>query len=137
MADNELAAFTARLSRLRKRHPSLSEDRFLIGEPSGQSDIPDVVWLHPDGREMTEADWSGENRTLGMQLFASGDRTLTWINGAALDTHAWVPPARDNYSWILLVDSSDADRPPAIVAPGERLSLPPRSVRIYAEQKRD
>ena len=136
-ADTELAAFTARLSRLRKRHPSLSADRFLVGKPASDGNMPDVVWLHPAGREMSDLDWGGENRTLGMQLFASSDRTLTWLNGAARQVDAWVPPARDKFSWILLIDSSDFDHPPRIVVPGEQFALPPRSVRIYAEQPRD
>ena len=46
-ADSGLADFTARLSGIRKAHPSLSDDRFLTGKPVDGMPLPDVAWLHP------------------------------------------------------------------------------------------
>ena len=132
-ADRELAAFTARLSRLRKEHPSLSVDRFLDGEPLDASGIADVAWLHPDGRGMTTADWQGDGRVLGMQLHAAGDRTVTWINGGRVESRAWLPVTREGHDWRLIADSSDeSETAPAPTAAG-RIVVPPRSVMLFAE----
>jgi glycogen operon protein len=131
--DKGLAAFTARLSSVRKGHPSLIDDRFLSGEAPEASAIPDATWLHPDGREMNEADWAGEGRVLGMQLHAAGDRTLTWINGSPENCRAWLPPPRPGHAWVLLIDSSDTELADAAPLVTRQVSLLARSVRIYAE----
>jgi glycogen operon protein len=132
-ADTKLAAFAARLSAIRKGHPSLSDDKFLNGKSPEASAIADVVWLHPEGREMTESDWAGEGRVLGMQLHASGDRTLTWINGSFEDVRARLSAPRQGHSWILLIDSSDTDVFEGAPLVTSQISLLARSVRIYAE----
>jgi glycogen operon protein len=131
--DTSLAAFAARLSSVRKSHPSLVDDRFLSGEAPEASAIPDAIWLHPDGREMSEADWTGEGRVLGMKLHAAGDRTLTWINGSSENRRAWLPPPRPGHAWVLLIDSSDTDFTDDTPLVTRQVSLLARSVRIYAE----
>ncbi|NIR46464.1 MAG: hypothetical protein GWN99_18585, partial [Gemmatimonadetes bacterium] len=37
------------------------------GRPVGATGVKDLIWLRPDGMEMSEADWHDpENRVLGM-----------------------------------------------------------------------
>ena len=61
--------FTRRLIALRREHPVFRRSRFLSG--SG-ADLPDVWWMRPDGRKMTQRDWrNSEARAIG--VFLNGD----------------------------------------------------------------
>lgn len=53
----ELIQFVKRLIDLRHRHIVLHRHRFFQGHPTPGTDIKDVTWLHPNGREMTTEDW--------------------------------------------------------------------------------
>ena len=58
--------------RLRREHPALRQRHFLEGRPTVEGGPKDLAWVHPEGREMTEADWYDETlHTFGM--FVSGD----------------------------------------------------------------
>src|SRR6185436_12770212 len=63
-----LLDFTRRLIRLRRRHPVLRRKQFFYGRAI-YSDLKDLTWFRPDGREMTEADWqNGLTRCFGLRL---------------------------------------------------------------------
>ena len=67
-ADRELLEFVRRMIRLRQEHPVFRRQSFLSGS-SGESGLPDVWWFRPDGRRMTQRDWTNaETRTLGVFL---------------------------------------------------------------------
>jgi glycogen operon protein len=58
--------------RLRRVHPALRQRHFLEGRPTVEGGPKDLAWIHPDGREMTAADWFDDSlHTFGM--FVSGD----------------------------------------------------------------
>jgi len=64
-----LLEFTRRLIALRRDHPVFRRTRFFAG--SG-ADLPDVWWMRPDGRKMTQRDWRNpEARAIG--VFLNGD----------------------------------------------------------------
>ncbi len=66
-----LTSFIAAVSALRARRPELRRDTFFKGSPR-EGRQPDVRWLHPEGRDMTPADWADEGlRTVGMLLGAA------------------------------------------------------------------
>jgi len=68
-ADAGLTAFVQRLTTLRRELPVLRSGRFLCGQPRGDDGVRDVVWLSPDGNEMTQAQWDdGNTRSLAMLL---------------------------------------------------------------------
>jgi glycogen operon protein len=138
-ADMELAGFVSRLSALRKRHRSLSDDDFLTGRPTGRRPVPDAVWLRPDGGEMTLSDWDAGGRTVGLLRFVPEtetgpeDRTIVWINGEPAPLRARLPEPRKGRVWQAVADSG---RPKAILPQIQRdtwLALPPRSVILLAE----
>jgi isoamylase len=69
----ELLEFTERVVALRRAHPIFRRNRFFKG--SGK-DLPDVWWMRPDGRKMTQRDWKNpEARTIG--VFLNGDELDT------------------------------------------------------------
>jgi isoamylase len=76
-----LLEFTRRLIALRRDHPVFRRTRFFAG--SG-ADLPDVWWMRPDGRKMTQRDWRNpEARAIG--VFLNGDElNMTTPNGDEL-----------------------------------------------------
>jgi isoamylase len=65
----ELHAFTRRLIALRRAHPVFRRPRYLEGRGKEGSDLPDVWWMRPDGRRMTQRDWRrGEAGAIGVFL---------------------------------------------------------------------
>ncbi|RSS08236.1 glycogen debranching protein GlgX [Streptomyces sp. WAC00469] len=70
----ELTAFTRYVIGLRAAHPVLRRRRFFQGETATRDDqpLPDLVWLRPDGREMTDADWQRSDAH-SVAVFLNGD----------------------------------------------------------------
>ena len=67
-SDSELHEFVRRIIRLRREHPVFRRQSFLSGSAGG-SGLPDVWWFRPDGKRMTQRDWtSAETKTLGVFL---------------------------------------------------------------------
>ncbi|MGH8299658.1 MAG: glycogen debranching protein GlgX, partial [Steroidobacteraceae bacterium] len=61
--------FTCWLIALRRRHPVFSRRRFLQGDTVTADGLREIIWLNPDGREMTETDWGVPfARCLGLYL---------------------------------------------------------------------
>ena len=57
--------------KLRREHPALRQRHWFEGAPTIPGGPKDLAWLHPSGREMTEADWAdGSLRAVG--AFVSG-----------------------------------------------------------------
>jgi isoamylase len=68
-ADGELLEFVRRVIRLRREHPVFRRQSFLSGSASPRSGLPDVWWFRPDGRRMTQRDWTNpDTKTLGVFL---------------------------------------------------------------------
>ncbi len=69
-ADREaFLEFTCRLIALRRRHPVFSRRRFLQGEATTAEGLREIIWLSPNGSEMTQATWSVPfARCLGLYL---------------------------------------------------------------------
>ena len=72
--DEQRALFewTHRLISLRRDHPVFRRARFLRGRGSPGADLPDVWWMRPDGRRMTQRDW-GRGDLLSLGVFYNGD----------------------------------------------------------------
>src|SRR5690606_2619346 len=67
---SELLEFVRRAIRLYFSQPVLQRRRFFHGEKLEGSRIPDIIWLDPEGKEMTEEAWNVPFvRCLGVQLY--------------------------------------------------------------------
>ena len=130
-AHADLVRFTAELSRLRREHPVFRRRRFFHGapiRPTGEGGIgtalkdtalKDIVWLRPDGVEMSDQDWeSGTARTLAVFLNGAGipdpddrgqpvvdDSFLMFFNAHSETVVFQVPPAEFGQRWETVVDS--------------------------------
>jgi len=124
-ADGALVDYVAALQKFRKAHAALTHDRFLTGQP--RSGVRDVVWLHPDGREMTEGDWRDSGGSvLGMQLDIGEDEMIVWFNRRAEDVPAHLPEHEQGWSVALVSD----DKAEVALEEDGTVILPPRSVLV-------
>jgi isoamylase len=65
----ELMEFVERLIKLRRRHPVFSRRRYVAADTLTADGLKEIIWLSPDGREMTESDWQQDfARCLGVYL---------------------------------------------------------------------
>ncbi|MCR6631215.1 MAG: glycogen debranching protein GlgX [Magnetospirillum sp.] len=140
-ADEDLIAFTRRLISIRRHHPVFHRRRFFRGHFEQGAD---VVWLKPDGSEMTEADWAfAEARTLGM-LFTgdTGDFYYTTEGGLPqrdmpfllLLNSFWQPvpfalPGTDR-RWEVWIDTYEPMRQSAVHESGQDYPLDARSLAL-------
>jgi len=52
-----LLTFARKLIRLRRAHVVFHRHRFFLGQAIPGTKVKDIVWLRPDGAEMSERDW--------------------------------------------------------------------------------
>jgi len=65
--------FARRMISLRRDHPVFRRRRFFEGRPIQGAGVKDLVWLKPDGTEMSDHEWEHEfARCLGMMLNGEG-----------------------------------------------------------------
>ncbi len=134
--DQELEAFTAKLSALRAAHPALMSAQLLSGNPHGKESWPDVKWLRPNGEEMTLRDWEmSDNHLLALVLTVSTplkpgiDRVAIAINRNEGTVALHLPPAGRGLAW----KSELSTRP---VRPlGTGFDMPAHAVAVFVTEK--
>ncbi|WP_431796175.1 glycogen debranching protein GlgX [Microbacterium enclense] len=148
--DHPLVEFTAALARLRKEHPTFRRSRFFDGRPVKMEEgdnIPDVVWLRPDGTLMQPEDWdSGFGRAVGVFLNGQGirerdrrgetisdDHFLVLFNAGDEPVDFHVPAIQYSPEWDVYVDTAGERANTEPIAPGEALQLEPKSLIVLRE----
>src|SRR5262249_4172628 len=134
-----LLAFTERVIALRNRHPLFRRRTFFRGRAVRGSEAKDIVWLNPDGGEMTDDEWSqGFARCLGAHLSGHGlterddygkpveDDDLVLLINAHDDVIPFrLPPAWNGSLWHARLDThaDDGTPPQETLAPGTEYPL--------------
>ena len=139
--EHELLSFVQRLLSIRSSQPVLRRRMFLSGRRPGATD---VLWLRPDGEEMTDADWTNGGRTVAMLLDGHGilepdahgrpivgDSLLILFNGDDRVLEFTLPLRPGRATWTRLADTSEPNAGEAITAGGESLQLMARSVSVW------
>jgi isoamylase len=117
----ELLEFTKLLIRISHQHPVLRRSHFFQGRKIRGSEVKDLAWFRPDGKEMTDEDWANpEMRCFGLRLAgdaieevdARGNRvvddTLLILLNAHHETIPFVLPAhRRKLHWWVILDTSE------------------------------
>ncbi len=92
-----LLGFARRAIALRAECPALRQPEFFEGRPIHGK--PDLVWLRPDGQELTEDDWFDEHcRTL-----------LMWIDGSDCRSRNRAGDLVADHSWLLVLHAGAED----------------------------
>ncbi len=150
-----LVAFTRRLIGLRAEHPVLRRRRFFRGETATKrkQPLPDLIWLRPDAREMTDQDWRrGDAHSVG--VFLNGDAIaerdayggrvvddsfLLLLNGFWEPVDFRLPAASYGERWTTLIDTADPEGVPdeRERKAGTRLPVESRSLILLSRPSRD
>ncbi|MCC7365079.1 MAG: glycogen debranching protein GlgX [Dehalococcoidia bacterium] len=115
-----LLDWTRRVIALRKRHPILRRRNYFLGRQIRGLGMKDLVWLAPNGHEMTEAAWHDpETRTLGMVLAGPAtditddegrrvvdDTLVILMNADPEEMHFRLPPTLGGARWSLVLDTA-------------------------------
>jgi glycogen operon protein len=144
--DEEMLAFVRRLIQLRRDHPVFRRPQFFEGKTLPNVQLKDIVWITPDGREMTHADWTlPYARSLGFVLGGEScaidnltgreemDDTFLVLLNAYHDTVPYIlPPASLGRAWEVVIDTNEAkpDTSKALWAAGIKFPLKPRSLAV-------
>jgi len=116
-------AFVRRLLALRRSEPVLRRRRFFQGRPLRGGDVKDILWLSPQGREMTDADWNqGHARSLAVLLAGdavdeidengervAGETLLLLFNAAETAIAFRLPPTEEGRRWQRVLDTADPE----------------------------
>ena len=91
--DEDLLEFTRRLIAFRAAHPVFRRRRFFQGRPVRGTDLADIGWFRPDGREMNDQDWrTGFAKSLGV-----------FLNGHEIpDPDRFGQPIRDRSFYVVI-----------------------------------
>ncbi|QJS14717.1 glycogen debranching protein GlgX [Streptomyces argyrophyllae] len=149
-----LADFTRSLIALRAAHPVLRRRRFFRGETAthARQPLPDLMWLRPDAREMTDRDWQrGDAHTVG--VFLNGDAIaerdsygrrmvddsfLLCVNGYWEPVVFRLPDDSFGERWTTLIDTADPEGVPdeRERKAGTRLRVEARSLVLLSRPSR-
>jgi glycogen operon protein len=67
-ADEGLLAFVARVIEFRREHAVFQRRRWFLGRAVHGEDVSDIGWFKPDGAQMSDDDWNGFARSVGVYL---------------------------------------------------------------------
>ncbi|CAN5406525.1 glycogen debranching protein GlgX [soil metagenome] len=139
-----LLTFVKKLTRLRREHPVLRRSKFFKGQPVPGLEIQDISWFRPDGAEMTEADWAGSVKTLGIRLAGdliqeddeeghpvTGDTLYMLFNTGEKTVKAMLPLLPQELRWELCFNTAVDNAPKRLRNGGEKCTLSERSVKLY------
>ncbi len=119
---SHLLDFVRKLLQLRRAHPVFRRRHFFQGRPLFGSESKDIVWLKPDGSEMTTAEWNQEfARSLGVYLAGNAlgetdtrgnpvrDENFVLLFNAHHDSVPFRIPTLNSASWVAIVDTARDD----------------------------
>lgn len=119
--DAELLAFTRHLIHFREEHPIFRRRRWFQGQPIHGTDVSDIAWFTPDGKEMDEENWGeGYAKSLGVFLNGEGIRAPDPNGECVTDESFYVmfnahhepmsftlPSDRWGKAWIRILDTQE------------------------------
>ncbi len=150
-AQRHLLEFTRSLIAFRKRHPVLRRRRFFQGRHIRGSEVKDIAWFRPDGKEMNDKDWiAGYTKSLALRLAGDAigetdekgrsivDDTLLILLNAHYEPRTFTLPAhKRGVRWQPILDTRVAagrEKSVAILKGGTRFDLEARSIAVLQSQ---
>jgi glycogen operon protein len=145
-AARELFAFTASLIALRQEQPVLRRRRFFQGRRIQGSEVKDIAWFNPNGKEMTDEEWaSGFVRCIGMRLAGDaieemdargrpivGDSLVLLLNAHHEPIQFTLPAHKRGVRWEPILDTTSRSSRMRVAAlkGGDRYDLEARSLAV-------
>lgn len=143
----DLLEFTRHLIALRKQHPVLRRRRFFQGRHIRGSEVKDLAWFRPDGKEMTDEDWDGGFvRSLALRLAGDAieetdekgrplmdDTVLILLNAHHEPLNFTLPAHKRGVRWQSVLDTSwnhGHRREVIVLKGGEQYALSARTIAV-------
>ncbi|HKE39533.1 MAG TPA: glycogen debranching protein GlgX [Casimicrobiaceae bacterium] len=117
-----LLEFVRRMIKLRREHPVFRRRHFFQGRPLYGGEVKDIVWLKPDGTEMTTEEWNQDfARCLGVYLAGKAldetdprgnpvrDGNFVVLFNAHHEAVPFRLPGYGGGAWIAIVDTARDD----------------------------
>jgi isoamylase len=146
-----LLEFTQKLIQMRRDHPNLHRRKFYQDRAIRGTEERDIVWLRPDGEEMTDDEWGlGWVRCLGLILNGetvgdvdeSGERItddtfLIMLNchHEPIQFYLPKPPGADRWEAVIDTNNPALDVDTHFSEPGTAVELVPLSLIVCREPK--
>jgi len=139
-------AFVQRCLELRATHPVLRRRRFWRGRAVTGSNLKDLTWFEPSGREMTTTAWrQAFVRCLGMRLLGDaieepddkgqairGDTLFLLLNAHHDAIEFSLPETGGRLHWEIELDTATPDVSQRLFSPGDLYPLQGRSLVLLA-----
>ena len=151
--ERKFLRFVRRLTKFRREHPSFRRRHFLA-PADADNDEGDVLWWHPDGREMEHDDWSDDGlRSFGFLLRGTLDETdergetirddtfLVLMNQGDHASTFTLPRQtndlenRECDAWSLVPELAEMVDPDGPFTPGSNLSVPPHTLVVLKAER--
>ncbi|MGY8769732.1 MAG: glycogen debranching protein GlgX [Pirellulales bacterium] len=147
--NTEMRRFVRALIAFRRDEPTVRQEHFLSGAPTGRRGLKDVNWYSSLG---TAVDWNGGESALTCLLASPnitnghtqllGRDVLFVMNASASSQQFMLPPVAKSTSWRLFIDTAaetpadvfpdlDGPRPPA----SGKFIMPDRSLKVYVASR--
>ena len=143
----DLLAFVRSLIALRKRHPVLRRRRFFQGRHIRGSEVKDLAWFRPDGKEMTDEDWNaGYSKSLSLRLAGDAiaetdqkgrpivdDTLLILLNAHHTPLAFTLPAHKRGIRWHAVLDTSlsgEHEKQVSAFKGGEQYEMEARSIAV-------
>jgi glycogen operon protein len=133
---DDMTDFVGKLTAIRRQFAQIRARQWIVGKKADGS--YGVLWLTPDGNEMTEADWNfPEGRFLSYVLgpMEHGQQALYVVLNAAPEPIEFkLPDMKEYKAWSLVLHTAADDVDLSIHKPHATMQAPPRSVIAFAGQ---
>jgi len=120
-ADKELLSFTQKLIHFRKQHPNFRRRLWFRGVPIKGAGVEDIAWFLPEGREMSEENWSHDYaKSLAIFMNGEGIRTVGPKGERTVDNSFYLmfnahyegldfklPRRKYGYKWMKVLDTHE------------------------------
>jgi len=144
----ELLEVTRAALRLRRDHPALRQRQWFEGSPTVVGGPKDLAWLHPEGREMTAADWDDPaQRVLGVFVYGGplreagprGEQIIDtsfviWLNSGDGPAHCTLPTNEWVHQGEVALSTDPALPVGTTVTAGQTLELTPHAMVVLRER---
>lgn len=140
-SEQSLYAFTRAVTALWKNNPVFGRRGFFQGRAIRGQEVKDILWLSPEGGEMTDEAWNGDRPCFGMALNGEaiedvdihgdrivGDSFLLLFNAGDTPVTFVLPPPREGFKWTCVLDTAVEDPPVDEPHPHDTRELVDRSL---------
>jgi glycogen operon protein len=126
--------------------PVFQRRKFFKGRALRGSDIKDISFFNPSGKEMSDADWNtGYTKCMGLRLAGDliddetergepivGETLLLLLNAHHESLPFALPATKPEHRWQRLLDTADDSSEPAIFEGGQTYLLKDRSLAVLS-----